>query len=761
MDRCLQDAQRNTARVDRDRSDWLNLLMYRGGADNQWVVWDRAQQAWVPRGDDPDYGGLPPWIPRCVSNQYAIKIDGIAAILCQAEPAQLWAPATDDDEDVAAADLAQRAVPVFFEELGYEDLRQQVAKLVTLIDKVAVVVYYDTDPKWGMETIPALRCNGCSSVFMPAEASEGVALDGAPAEACPACGHTDVAPAMGQDGAPVGEQYPVGRLRADLIPSFEFSLPRSARGIDARTLPWVLTHSRMPTEDALRLWPHARAAIEGASGGRPAAGALARTFSDAMRQLSSPRQSQTTGSSSYGSHDGPIVYRLQHDPIEDADAGISFPEGLYAVMIGEEIVEAGPLPVQDDEGRPVKSILIRSFMPAPGSPFGKPPADDLVPLQVTRNTVETLLLAILMHDAAPRTYIPLSVSIEDEITGAPGQTIRYGSTVPGEKPQTDRGINPPEGIYKMLELIDQKFEELSRLNAVLAGVRPEGDPTLGEVQILQERGMAAFSEPLNHLVEFEKQLARLCLWIAKRSAWTPRFARVQGENGAWEVEQFFAADLTGRVDVTVEPQSAWPQSSLMRLMRLEKALAWGALPPAMQDPELQTKLLVELQLAEFKPSLDVDRKQIARALDRWKAATTPQEILPPNPIIDNLPLHRYLKTLFLKTEEAEALAAANPPLHQAMVMHVQQIDLLLMQQQMAAAGVGQPAGPDGSAVDAAVQSGALLPAGAQGDPMQDAVQSGLLVPQGGGPRGPSVDELMAGGVLSPAQGNGQPAMPPM
>jgi hypothetical protein len=64
-------------------------------------------------------------------------------------------------------------------------------------------------------------------------------------------------------------------------------------------------------------------------------------------------------------------------------------------------------------------------------------------------------------------------------------------------------------------------------------------------------------------------------------------------------------------------------------------------------------------------------------------------------------------------------------------------------------------GPDGSALDAALQSGALQPAGAGGTSVEAAIQSGALMPAEGAmaqqPAGPSVDDLIASGAMLPAE----------
>jgi hypothetical protein len=767
IDRVLADAQNNNARLDRDRQDWLNLKFDRGGPDNQWVVWDQGTNRFVKRGTDPKQGGIPEGVPRVVTNVFSNKINGITAILDQSTPAQVWAPATDDDADRATAEVIEDVIPVLFDEIGYRagDLRTQIHKSICLTDKVGVCVWYDTDEKYGFAPVPLLQCQNpeCDCLISPMEFEDA-------GEVCPECGGEDVGDAIDGLGQPVETHYPKGKMRARLYESFELSLPRSARSIDAHAVPWVLAHSRYSEAEALAAWPNAKAAIKDKQATPAGTGGIQRQYADAMRQLSSPRVSSEAHMAGGGKTlDGPVVYIVWHDPVDDGE--VYLPHGLYAVQINGQIVEPGPLPVNDDDGCPKKNILLRTYQHQAGTGYGKPPADDLQPLQVTRNTVETLILLILMHDAAPRTFVPLSVTLEDEITGLPAETIRYRSHVPGEKPTTDRGMNPPEGLYKYLEILDAKFDEISNLNAVLQGARPDGDPTAFEIETLKERGMSAFRGPLDQLIRFEIDLARLCLCIARQSAWSTRFRKVRGENGAWEIREFSAADLTGKVDVQVDPVSAWPKSPMMQLSRFEKALTLGILPPAMQDPELQLKALTLLDLTEMRPSMDVDRKQVARELDRWKAAQTPLEIAPPDPLC-NIDMHLFLKSMFLKTEECEQLAQMNSAVYQAMRQHVSMLQGMVAMRQAAAAAAQQPQKPgkpddrsnvekgDTSTLDGALESGALRPAGAGGANVQDLVTSGALVPAGAtqaaAPGGPSIDDLMAAGAMTPAAGPQRP-----
>jgi hypothetical protein len=320
----------------------------------------------------------------------------------------------------------------------------------------------------------------------------------------------------------------------------------------------------------------------------------------------------------------------------------------------------------------------------------------------------------------------------------------------------------------------QKFDTLSKLNAVLQGERPAGDPTLGEVEILKEQGQSAFTEPLLEKVRFEKQLSRMLLWIARDTIWTDRLRQVVGDNKGWEISQFTAADLSGNVDVEVNASTAWPKSALMEKLQLRELMEMGVFQLLQVQPELACKILEKYGATDFLPSLDADRRQVMRALDKWRAAVSPQEITPPDEITQNLPMHLLHKLAFLKTEEYEALQVHNEPVATAMRMHVQMIQQTLAMQAAAAAAAAnpQPAGKDekkgasGDELHAAVDSGALTPAAAAkpGLNVQDAIAQGVLQPAGAADAAsaaslPSIDQLIAANAISPAPPEGAEASP--
>jgi hypothetical protein len=768
LQRAIDDAAMNTARQERDRQDLYNLLFYRGGEDCQWIVWNGS--SWQPRPyDGPD--GVPAWVPRPATNKYAKKLDGAVAILNQSSPAKTFVPMTDDDDDRATAEIAEDADPVLLEEIGYTRLRGRINQLVAMTDKVAVVYYYEEDPKYGTAEIPLMQCLDCHEFMTPMETEgspvdemDAAGEDAEPVRKCMHCGSENVTVAIDpRNGKTLGYQQMKGKICAELWSSYEFSLPSTAKVADADLVPWVLGHVQMPIEEACRHWPKFAAQIRATGPAKMQGAAAAGQYAAAVRGLSSPRAAQSGhfGGSQDAQKGMVTVYRLQHDAIEDDE--VDFPDGLLAVQIGEHIVDKGPLPRVDASGCHKKNILIRQWADVPLTPFGKPVADDLSVLQKARNRNESMIEMIDMHNAAPTVWLPDDVTLVDELTGTPGSVHRYRSLHPGSKPFTERGVTAPEGLYRRLEMIDADMDEISGLNAVLQGERISADATYGETKTLEERGMSMFRTPLDHLIDFEKRQSIMLLDIARQTGWFPRFRKIRGDDGQWEVRQFAAADLRGAVDISIDPMSAWPKTPSMQMMKLGKAMETGAVMPQ-GDPEVATKILTILDLTEIKPSLNADRKQVARELDRWKAAAMPQQIAPPNLAIIDIPIHLFLKRQFLKSEQAETLAEKNPAVFQAMVQHVE-----MLQYALNPPAPAPPSGPDGSAVEGAVSAGAMVPAGAipQGPPpLEQAVGAGALMPAAAAaanqPQGPSIDELMAQEILSPApqpaaqQGNPTP-----
>jgi hypothetical protein len=481
-------------------------------------------------------------------------------------------------------------------------------------------------------------------------------------------------------------------------------------------------------------------------------------YADQMRDLSAPVTAAGDHVGGASTPSGPVIWRLWHDPIDDDD--FFFPDGVFlTVLEGQEqedgVLDFTPLPFKDNSGQCFKNVLIRQFAAGPGSQFGKPPADDLAPLQVQLNLALSLAFLILMHHASPRTFLPTTVTLHDDLTGMPGKVIRFNTLRPGDKPITEPGAGFPEGLKWFLEFIIASFDTISKTNAVLLGQRPEGDPTLGEIEILQERGFAAFQEPLEQLVAFERRLSLKLLHITRECGWAQRFADVVGDDGEWRLRAFTGADLDGHVTVDIDLATAWPKSPSLTNMRVAKAFELGILNP--QDPEVSEEYLKTNDLLQFKKSTDADEGQVNRQLDAWKHAQTPQEIAPPEDWW-RLDYHLFRKTQFLKSELFEQMRTERPDVAAAVLAHVQQLRAMQQAAAMAqaqAAGGGPPAAEpakgSGGALEHAIASGALKPKGGPGarGALREALAAGAVRPKGAKGVNGALPAALRSGALRP------------
>jgi hypothetical protein len=754
LERCQRNARSNTARQPRDRADLYNLKLHKGGESNHWTVWDNNAGTYIERPTSGE-AGLPPWFHRATTNHYANKIDGVAAILNQSQPAKNWYATREDDQSRAAAEVCEMADPVLLDEIDYpHNFRPRLNKLITLTNLAALVVTYDNDPKWGEDQLPVLQCPQCAQFVHPMDAPSE-------ADPCPDCGAESLDWATHpQTGMPIGVPYPKGRLSAELASSFEVSLPKSAGTAHEDFMPWVTTHQRWATEDAISRWPALKQLLDAKQTIRSASGrSTHQAYADQMKDLSAPVTATGDHVGGATTPSGPVIWRLWHDPLDDED--FCFPDGLFlTVLEGQDdetgVLDIGPLPFKDEEGRPFKNVLLRQFVAGAGSQFGKPPGDDMAPLQIQLNLALSLAFLILMHHASPRTFIPSTVTLHDQLTGMPGKNISFNALRPGDKPHVEPGVGFPEGLKWFLEFIIQAFDTISKTNAVLLGQRPEGNPTLGEVEILQERGFAAFQEPLEALVAFERRLSLKLLAITRSCGWSARYADVVGEGGEWKLKAFTGADLEGHVTVDIDLATAWPKSPMLTNLRVAKAFELQILNP--QDPEVAEAYLRLNDLLEFKRSTNADQEQVDRQLDVWKHAQAPQEIAPPEDWW-RLDYHLFRKSQFLKSELFEQLRQEHPDIAQAMLQHVQQLKQMLQPPPTADPNAQAPAGA-GGALQKAIQSGVLKPAGKPGanGTLAHAVHAGAVRPAGTGAAqqahdrrkaGPALHDLVNMGVVKP------------
>src|SRR3990167_2714808 len=171
---------------------WFRSILYYLG--NQWLTWDARSRRWREKK-------IRKWVPKPVTNRFASTADTLCAAIqsTKVEPSA-W-PATEDVEDIAAANIADRVIEVINPEIHIDRIRESIAKWLTLNADAFAFCYYDKkDTSLGKTKIESLACPICSQVAQPKIWED--------AGACPSCNENVEPIPSGQF-----EEYPVGRLK--------------------------------------------------------------------------------------------------------------------------------------------------------------------------------------------------------------------------------------------------------------------------------------------------------------------------------------------------------------------------------------------------------------------------------------------------------------------------------------------------------------------------------------------------------------------
>ena len=186
FDKLLEKARHQRYQFERD---WFQGVLYYSGS--QWVVWDRDKRQWRKKQG-------PRWFPTPVTNVLAEKVEDNVASLIQETPAVAWVPETEDPEDIATAEVADRVDEVVADETGRERMKRRLATWVVVCGDGFVESYYDNSPEHGTAFLHYKECSECGFQAGPKDfrLSEGK---------CPQCSGNTVLPAFEITGSRCSE----------------------------------------------------------------------------------------------------------------------------------------------------------------------------------------------------------------------------------------------------------------------------------------------------------------------------------------------------------------------------------------------------------------------------------------------------------------------------------------------------------------------------------------------------------------------------
>ena len=641
--------------------------------------------------------------PMPVTNVYSSTLDAFISLLARVEPRLQFPPATDEPDDQATADVCDRVMEVIEEEVNIRYQRQFGAVWNGLTGGFWFETGYDNDPIHGTVFLQHDQCAICGAVQPPQSS-----------KTCQGCGAGLLRPAQGPDG-PIGERVPKGKMYVDVVPLAEMFCDWSVT--DWKKIRECCRQKSVSLDDAKQRWPALADQIQPDS-------MLSATefYVDSLATMGPGQIDDRAGRGVYatsGSKQNQRVterwyYRLPDD---------TYPEGLLAIFVGKTLkAYAGPLPYSslNADGSRTKFLNFTWFPQKlrPGSLIPKTVATDLIPKQAQRNRLESLAEQIAMRMANPVWLVPQGAGVRN-MTGDAGQIIEWNALGVGgtaAKPERIPGQNIPGTIIRMIEMIDESFEELAGTFTVIKGDRPEGVSAGIALQLLKERGESRFA-PMFILWEIgHAEWAVQALEIFREFATEERLLRIKGRDGSWEVQKFLGADLKGRINVIPEAASAFPKSTLTERAEIEQGIALGLINVG--DGETRRLAAARFNLMDMMPGMQVETKNALRenesflrlaqspvaglgpetlalagampgGLEAELSAVTPSmgiQIPRVKPSIDDHAIHGQVHRDFARSETGQQLPPAVMALLENHLLQHDQLEMQRMQMMMAARG---------------------------------------------------------------------------
>jgi hypothetical protein len=568
-----------------ERNWWRNLLYILG---RQWIYYNVQRGAWADKR-------MQQYIPRPVTNKMSETVDAMRSVFQAVELVAKARPNGDDWESMTAAETADKSEPSIRAEHDMTMRMFEADFWNIAVGNVFLHPWFDKRAEHGMILVKFEKCAACGTVSAP----DLIVKSG---QRCPACGMSAFEPAIGQDGQPIGKEYPVGRGTTDVCSPFEIGLPPGV-GVFAE-VPWLI-RARWRTKE----W-YEKNHNEIVKDLTFSQNANDRSL-QMIRSLASQSDIQGTNLGTQGGEsngqEGLTEFELWYKPTPQFPAGlllrVAGESGKEKVLRFEDENLPGPLPMTTQKGQPIFPWIHMGYTRFGGRIWHRSPLDTAVQKQDQINQLDSLILLGVQRMSNPVWLEPKGAEVK-KFTGQPGLVVRYNPMVAGgnAKPERIEGSNIPPSLLKLRDQYASEFEGLVGTQDVLKGAKPAGIEAFSALQLLVERSQSRFGPVLAARGEAYRQWYELALEIERQFGPNERIWASMGANGRWAFQTFKNADLQGSVKIIMEDGSQAPKTNLGKRAAIQQLSSLQLLTP--DDPDQKFAIYQAFGTTELLPGLN-------------------------------------------------------------------------------------------------------------------------------------------------------------
>jgi hypothetical protein len=502
-------------------SQWkINLAFYKG---KQYVYYNRDSRRLesLPVDD----GDKPRWRVRLVSNQIMPNTHALLAQLIKTKPVMTASPGSGSDHDVKAAQLAEHLLEYWWDEFNLTDKLEEALLWALICGQgywkitwdpyAAKSMRFTLDPEGNPITDDTLK-----DAFRAQLAQFGI--------------------------DPMEKVVYMGDIKVEVMSPFTV-FPEPCRNFNEST--YVLCDHYLTPDYIQARW-----------GVLPKPDSVSANPDEMLP---------------FGNAEDRAEPTLKRVTIGYFKPTASLPNGRYVVWMDQpkQILEDGPWPYPTHDLPIVKFSGIK----IPGSIYDSSVVEHAIPLQKELNRTLSQIIEYKNLTIKPRIWAPMG-SLRQRLTTEPGAVYEY-SPVGGLKPEVEALPTMPSYVFDHLSEINSRLKEMFFMSEVAEGSLPPNVEAGIAIDLLQEMSTDKISPTIQMIEQSIETAGRLMLILSQQYYIEPRFLKIKGSGGGYQVRRFTQTDLTGEVSINVESGSGLPRTRAGRLARIIQYMQMGVINP--------------------------------------------------------------------------------------------------------------------------------------------------------------------------------------
>ena len=252
-----------------------------------------------------------------------------------------------------------------------------------------------------------------------------------------------------------------------------------------------------------------------------------------------------------------------------------FPNGLYAVVVGNHVVEARDFPYEHGE----LPLAVWKCGARRNSPYGSTHVDDATPIQKLINECVSAL------GTQARLISSIKLIAHQDIISKWEHGHQRIPVNDAQSAQYARYLEPPDRVKVLVSTLEDAIQALFTvfgLNEMLTGAENIKSGTAAKsIAYINKLDSMKMAGAARNLAKAIARIVRQSLKLTQQYVQAPRLLEVMGGNSMLPVEMFIGADIAG-VDVLVQPASGVEGMRASMVQNANEQMATSGPTPQLQ-----------------------------------------------------------------------------------------------------------------------------------------------------------------------------------